>query len=139
MAWLEGARASREDGDPAAGSAEERRLRGRLAETLRLWESVRGEARSDFFNTGTFTSWMAVSTFLVSFGVLINNTNRQGEPKAATAMAGLGFILTVWASSVFFSSNWAAQHRPALIALLAIVVVFLLITVWLVLRIWIRF
>lgn len=113
--------------------------RARLAKALELWQSVRADTRSDFFNTGTFTSWIAVSTFLVSFGVLINNTNKEGEPKAATAMACLGFILTVWASFVFFSSHWNAAHRPMLIFLLAIIILFLLITAWLVVRIWVDF
>src|SRR5271154_6868786 len=99
-------------------------------------ESQREATKAEFYAPKTFASWLALSVFLVSFGIVINNTNKTGERKASTAMCCLGFVWTVWASIVYFRAAWPIQHRPALIAQIGLIVIFLIITVWLVARIW---
>jgi hypothetical protein len=91
------------------------------------------------YDASSYASWFGVAVFLVSFGVLIDNTSGFGEPKVATAMLILGFAFTVWATAVYFKANWPIHRSPAFIALLVLVILFMLITVWLAVRVWIKF
>lgn len=96
-------------------------------------------ARCDFFASSTYNVRLSLAVFLVSFGVIINNTSKAGEPKIATAMASLGFLFALWATVVFFRSNWPIQHRVSMLFFLILVILFLCVTVWLIVRIWIKF
>lgn len=77
--------------------------------------------------------------FLVSFGILINNTSAGGEPVLGTCMLILGFLFLSLGTCVFFRSNWPFQHKPYLIAMLVLVSLLLLVIIALGIRIWIPF
>jgi hypothetical protein len=95
--------------------------------------------RSNFDGTGLMSGWLALSVFLVSFGVVINNTSSNGEPKVATVMASTGFLFAIWSTTVFFVSSPDALQKPEMKAMLALIILFLLVTVWLIVRIWMSF
>lgn len=98
--------------------------------SLELW------THREFFGTNSFAAWAGVAVFLASFGVVINNTARGGEPKIGTMMVGLGFLFLLWSSIVFFHANLPIQNRPAILALLILIILLLCVIVLIAVRIW---
>jgi hypothetical protein len=97
------------------------------------------QLRLNYQASSTFATWTALSVFMVTFGVLINNTTAGGEPKIGTMLVGLGFLFLALTSYIFFRANLRVQHGYALLALLVLVILLLCVIVLLAVRIWIKF
>jgi hypothetical protein len=92
----------------------------------------------EFLGTNSYASWLALACFLVSFGVVINNTAQpaNAEPRVATGMVILGILVILWASAVFWKANWEIQPKAAMAALMVLVLCFIILAIWLAVRIW---
>lgn len=99
--------------------------------TLERW------TQREFLGSNSYATWTGVAIFLVSFGVVINNTSPGGEPKVGTAMLGLGFLFLLWSTVVFFRANWPLQHRPWMVLLLILMILLLCVIILAGVRIWI--
>jgi hypothetical protein len=105
----------------------------------KIHPSLKWWAHREFFGSPSYAAWAGVAVFLVSFGIVINNTTPGGEKKVGTLMLSLGFLFLVWASIVFFYANWPIQHRPAMISLLILVILLLGVIILAAVRLWVPF
>jgi hypothetical protein len=112
-------------------------------EVGRLWTAGRGVhpalavwTHRELFGSNSYAAWVGVAVFLTSFGVVINNTSRGGEPKIGTAMLSVGFLLLAWASGVFFYANWPLQHPLIVGVLLFLMIALMGVIVLAGVRIW---
>jgi hypothetical protein len=101
--------------------------------SLELW------THRELFGSSSYSTWVGVAVFLVSFGVVINNTSPGGEKYVGTLMLGIGFLFLIWASVIFFRANWSIQHRPYMISLFILVTLLLCVIILAGVRLWIPF